>query len=71
LAGDWGGAEKALRRWRPKTQRRVDGHQPAYQELAERLGISGPTVNTYIRRMYEKLHVRSRAQAVAKFAHLA
>jgi len=24
-------------------------------------------VNTYIRRIYEKLHVRSRAQAVAKF----
>ena len=30
-----------------------------------------PAVNTYIRRMYEKLHVRSRAQAVAKYAHLA
>jgi DNA-binding NarL/FixJ family response regulator len=42
-----------------------------YKEIAERLNISGPTVNTYIRRMYEKLHVRSRAQAVAKFAHLA
>jgi DNA-binding CsgD family transcriptional regulator len=27
-------------------------------------------VNTYIRRIYEKLHVRSRAQAVAKYAHL-
>jgi DNA-binding NarL/FixJ family response regulator len=40
-----------------------------YKEIAERLNISGPTVNTYIRRMYEKLHVRSRAQAVAKFAH--
>ena len=42
-----------------------------YKEIAERLNISGPTVNTYIRRMYEKLHVRSRAQAVAKFARLA
>jgi DNA-binding NarL/FixJ family response regulator len=42
-----------------------------YKEIAERLNISGPTVNTYIRRMYEKLHVRSRAQAVAKYAHLA
>jgi DNA-binding NarL/FixJ family response regulator len=41
-----------------------------YKEIAERLNISVPTVNTYIRRMYEKLHVRSRAQAVAKFAHL-
>jgi DNA-binding NarL/FixJ family response regulator len=41
-----------------------------YKEIAERLNISVPTVNTYIRRMYEKLHVRSRAQAVAKYAHL-
>jgi DNA-binding NarL/FixJ family response regulator len=41
-----------------------------YKEIAERLNISTPTVNTYVRRMYEKLHVRSRAQAVAKYAHL-
>lgn len=41
-----------------------------YKEIAESLGISVPTVNTYIRRVYEKLHVRSRAQAVAKYAHL-
>jgi DNA-binding CsgD family transcriptional regulator len=27
-------------------------------------------VNTYIRRIYEKLHVRSRTEAVARFAHL-
>jgi len=42
-----------------------------YKEIAERLNITVPTVNTYVRRMYEKLHVRSRAQAVAKYAHLA
>jgi DNA-binding NarL/FixJ family response regulator len=42
-----------------------------YKEIAERLNISVPTVNTYVRRMYEKLHVRSRAQAVAKYTHLA
>jgi DNA-binding NarL/FixJ family response regulator len=41
-----------------------------YKEIAERLNISVPTVNTYIRRMYEKLQVRSRAQAVARFARL-
>ena len=38
-----------------------------YKEIAESLQISVPTVNTYIRRIYEKLHVRSRSQAVAKF----
>ncbi len=42
-----------------------------YKEIAERLNISVPTVNTYVRRMYEKLHVRSRAQAVAKYARFA
>lgn len=42
-----------------------------YKEIAESLSISTPTVNTYIRRIYEKLHVRSRAQAVAKFTHIA
>jgi DNA-binding NarL/FixJ family response regulator len=42
-----------------------------YKEIAEMLNISVPTVNTYVRRIYEKLHVRSRAQAVAKYAHLA
>jgi DNA-binding NarL/FixJ family response regulator len=42
-----------------------------YKEIAESLQISVPTVNTYIRRIYEKLHVRSRSQAVAKFTHVA
>jgi DNA-binding NarL/FixJ family response regulator len=38
-----------------------------YKEIAESLNISVRTVDTYIRRIYEKLHVRSRAQAVAKY----
>lgn len=37
-----------------------------YKEIAEAMNITVGTVNTYIRRIYEKLHVRSRAQAVAK-----
>jgi DNA-binding NarL/FixJ family response regulator len=37
-----------------------------YKEIAEAMSITVGTVNTYIRRIYEKLHVRSRAQAVAK-----
>ncbi len=41
-----------------------------YKEIADVIGISVPTVNTYIRRIYEKLHVRSRAQAVAVYANL-
>ena len=38
-----------------------------YKEISEKLGVSMPTVNTYIRRIYEKLQVRSRAQAVARY----
>jgi Response regulator containing a CheY-like receiver domain and an HTH DNA-binding domain len=41
-----------------------------YKEIADSLSISVPTVNPYIRRIYEKLHVRSRAQAVAKYVHI-
>jgi DNA-binding NarL/FixJ family response regulator len=41
-----------------------------YKEIADHLGISIPTVNAHVRRIYEKLHVRSRAQAVAKYAHI-
>lgn len=41
-----------------------------YKEIADTLGIGTQTVNTYIRRIYEKLHVHSRAQAVAWYANL-
>ncbi len=42
-----------------------------YKEIAEKLNISVPTVNTYIRRTYEKLHVCCRAEAVAKYSQIA
>ena len=41
-----------------------------YKEIAESLHISVPTVNSHIRRIYKKLQVRSRSQAVAKFTHI-
>jgi DNA-binding NarL/FixJ family response regulator len=42
-------------------------HGFLYKEIAEKLGISYETVHTYIRRIYEKLQVRTRTEAVAKF----
>jgi len=43
----------------------AEGH--AYKQIAEQLGVSIHTVRNYIRRIYEKLHVRSRTEAVAKY----
>lgn len=38
-----------------------------YKEIAEELNTSYATVRTHIERIYTKLHVHSRAQAVARF----
>ena len=38
-----------------------------YKEIAEKLNIGYETVHTYIRRIYEKLHVRCRTEAAAKY----
>jgi DNA-binding NarL/FixJ family response regulator len=39
-----------------------------YKEIADQLGITNNTVSCYIRRIYEKLHVRSRMEAVSKLS---
>ncbi len=41
-----------------------------YKEIAATLGIGIGTVNTYIRRIYEKLHVNSRTQAITRHVEL-
>jgi len=40
------------------------------KEIADKLGISYWTIQTHVGRIYKKLHVHSRAQAVAKFRQL-
>jgi RNA polymerase sigma factor (sigma-70 family) len=38
-----------------------------YKEIADRLGVSPGTVHQFSKQIYEKLHVRSRTEAVVKF----
>jgi DNA-binding NarL/FixJ family response regulator len=38
-----------------------------YKEIAESLSLSVATVDTYVRRVYDKLQVNSRSQAIAKY----
>jgi DNA-binding NarL/FixJ family response regulator len=42
----------------------ADGH--SYQAAAERLSISLNTVRSYVRNVYDKLHVHSKSEAVSK-----
>ncbi len=38
-----------------------------YKEIADKLGLSVMTVDTYVRRVYDKLQVNTRSQAIAKY----
>ncbi|MDB6023477.1 MAG: DNA-binding response regulator [Pedosphaera sp.] len=53
----------------PREQAVIDGLAKGwtYKQLASELDISIDTIRTYIRRIYEKLHVQSRTEAVAKY----
>jgi DNA-binding NarL/FixJ family response regulator len=42
----------------------------SYKEITEALSLSISTVNTHVQRIYEKLHVHSRAQAIARLADI-
>lgn len=41
----------------------------AYKQIADQLGISVTTIRSYLRRIYEKLHVQTRSEAVARYLH--
>ena len=42
----------------------VDGH--TYTTAAEQLGVTFNTIHFHMKRIYEKLHVHSKSEAVAK-----
>ncbi len=39
----------------------------SYREIADQIGVTYSTVNSHVKSIYERLHVRSRSQAVAKY----
>jgi DNA-binding NarL/FixJ family response regulator len=39
----------------------------ANKEIAERLAVSVDTVRSHLKHIYEKMHVRSRAEAVGRY----
>ena len=53
--------------------RRTYEHMAAYwpsaphDEIADKMNITVPTVRTHLRHIYEKLHVRSRTEAIVKY----
>ena len=53
----------------PREREVLDGlaEGQAYKQIADKLSVSIHTVRNYIRRIYEKLHVCSRTEAVAKY----
>ncbi len=53
----------------PREERVLDGlaRGLAYKQIGDELGISINTIRTHLQHIYEKLHVRSRTEAVAKY----
>ena len=63
--------EKGIENLTPREQEVLDHLAKGflYKEIADALHISYDTVHAHIRRIYEKLQVRSRTEAVAKHLH--
>lgn len=61
-----GGANEAALSPREEEVLRLLAKGHRSKEIADELGVGLGTVNTYVRHIYEKLHVRSRAEAVAR-----
>jgi len=64
-------AESELERLAPREMEVLDQLSKGfrYKEIVDNLGISHGTLHSYIRNIYEKLHVHSRTEAVVKYLH--
>jgi len=63
------GADSPVARLTPGEKEFLDqlANGYAYKEIADRMKISIDTVRSYVRTVYEKLHVHSRTEAVVKY----
>ena len=63
-----------MNRWPPPPEQgevlRLVAQGASTQEIAQQLGVAVSTVKTYLKGIYGKLDVHSRAQAVARAAQL-
>jgi len=69
-SGDPGKASGEVRKLLSERQREMLDLLAAgepYKAIADKMGLSIHTVRGYIRRIYEKLHVHTRTEAVAKY----
>ena len=69
-SGDPGKASSGVRELLSERQREMLALLAAgepYKAIADKMGLSIHTVRGYIRRIYEKLHVHTRTEAVAKY----
>lgn len=62
-------AQPPAERFSPREQQVLEllAKGDPYKQIADSMGISIETIRTYIRRIYEKLHVHSRIEAVVKY----
>jgi len=67
--GRTGGGQPALLSPREQTVLDCLAKGLAYKQIADQLGISIATIRSYLRRIYEKLHVQTRSEAVTRYLH--
>jgi len=62
-------AERELENLSPREQEVLEllAQGFLYKEIADRLAVSYATIRTHVERIYQKLRVRSRSQAVARY----
>ena len=62
-------AEREMENLSPREQEVLDllAQGFLYKEIADRLAVSYATIRTHVERIYQKLRVRSRSQAVAQY----